>query len=363
MDLTNGKISIRQAICLLLLGLGAPSLRVIPNYVSIYSKQASWITPIIACLLTILLILVWANLFSKTKEGSLYEVYEKIFGKVICNIITVIYIIWAVGLTSLYLRMYGERILGAILFNANLPTVLAIMCILIYFVVNQRIDGLGRSAEIFLAGLIIVFTTAFLLVFPSVKLENLYPVTYYDTLPVLTGSMPVLALMCYLTIVTILGDKISDKENIKKFGVKAFLIFSVFLIMLIFATVGLFGYRMTSQFIFPYFSTLKSIKIMESIERVESLVISTWISSDFAIISLFSIATLTLIQKLFKMKSYKKVSLWFILFLFLLTVSFASNIYKMEYWSRLVAVPVNITLFWGIPVIAWIVGKLRKIVL
>ena len=82
MDLTNGKMSIRQAICLLLLGLGAPSLRVIPNYVSIYSKQASWITPIIASLLTILLIYTWANLFNKTKKASLYEVYTMIFGNI-----------------------------------------------------------------------------------------------------------------------------------------------------------------------------------------------------------------------------------------------------------------------------------------
>jgi len=85
-ELTNGKISVRQAICLLLLGLGAPSLRVIPNYVSIYSKQASLLTPIVASLLTILLIYTWANLFDKTKEGSLYEIYQKTFGNIICNI-------------------------------------------------------------------------------------------------------------------------------------------------------------------------------------------------------------------------------------------------------------------------------------
>ena len=362
MDLTNGKMSIRQAICLLLLGLGAPSLRVIPNYVSIYSKQASWITPIIASLLTILLIYTWANLFNKTKKASLYEVYKMIFGNIVCNIITVVYLIWTIALTSLYLRMYGERVLGAILFNANLPAILAIMCVLIYFVINQRIDGLGRSSEILLTVLLFIFITAFIFVFPNIKPENIYPVTYYDTLPVLKGSFPILSLMSYITIITILGDKISDKQNIKKIGVKYILFFAFLLIMLILVTVGLFGYRMAEQFIFPYFSTLKSIKIMESIERVESLVISTWISSDFAIITLFSIASLTLIQKLFKMKSYGKISFWFILFIFLFTISLTVNVYEIEYWTRIVAVPVNVILFWGIPILSLIVGKFRKVV-
>lgn len=362
MELTNGKISVRQATCLLLLGLGAPSLRVIPNYVSIYSKQASLLTPIVASLLTILLIYTWANLFDKTKEGSLYEIYQKTFGNIICNIFTVVYLIWTIALTSLYLRMYGERVLGAILFNANFPTILAIMCILIYFVINQRIDGLGRSAEILLSILLFVFIGAFIFVFPNIKLENIYPVTYYDTLPILKGSFPVLALMCYITIVTILGDKIADKQSIKKIGVKVILFFALLLIILIAVTVGLFGYRMTEQFIFPYFSTLKSIKIMESIERVESLVISTWISCDFAIVALFSLASLTLIQKLFKMKSYKKISFWFMLFIFLLTISSTTNVYKIEYWTRVVAVPVNVILFWGVPILAWIVGKCRKVV-
>lgn len=362
MELTNGKISVKQAICLLLLGLGAPSLRVIPNYVSVYSEQASLVTPIIASLLTILLICTWADLFTKTKKGSLYEIYQKTFGTIICNIIISFYLVWTMALTSLYLRMYGERVVGAILFNANLPTILAIMCILIYFVINQRIDGIGRSVEILVNVLIFIFITAFIFVFPNIKLENIYPITYYDALPILKGSFPVLALMCYVTVITILGDKIADKQNIRKIGIKVTLFFTMLLVILILVTIGLFGYRMTEQFIFPYFSTLKSIKIMDSIERVESLVISTWISSDFAIITLFSLASLTLIQKLFKMKSYKKVSFWFILFIFFLTISSTTNVYKIEYWTRVVAVPVNVMLFWGVPIIAWIVGKCRKIV-
>ena len=38
------------------------------------------------------------------------------------------------------------------------------------------------------------------------------------------------------------------------------------------------------------------------------------------------------------------------------------NVYEIEYWTRIVAVPVNVILFWGVPILALIVGKCRKIV-
>ena len=74
------------------------------------------------------------------------------------------------------------------------------------------------------------------------------------------------------------------------------LFYSFLLIILFLVTVGLFGADLIEQFVFPYYSTLKNIRIMESIERLESLFISVWISSDFVIITLFFIIMLTLIS-------------------------------------------------------------------
>ena len=48
MEITKGKISIRQAYIILLLALTAPTLRVVPNYIAQLAEEASWVTPFVA---------------------------------------------------------------------------------------------------------------------------------------------------------------------------------------------------------------------------------------------------------------------------------------------------------------------------
>lgn len=362
MEVTKGKISLRQGILLLILALGAPSLRVMPNYLALNSRQAGWVAPVIAVIPGLLLVIILHKLFLRTRAESLYDIYDKIFGKVLNKFICIVYIGWITVLTALYLRMYGERVIGEILFEANLPFVLVVMAVFVLFIVNDKIDAFGRLGEILVWVLISLFIAVFLFVLPQVKITNIYPVTYYDIVPILKGAVPILALSSYITLVMFLGDRISYKKDLKKLGTQMMLFYSFLLILLFLVTVGLFGANLIEQFVFPYYSTLKNIRIMESIERLESLFISVWISSDFVIVTLFFIVVLTLIKRLFNMKSYKKVSPWAILIIFVIALNLGNNIFEIENGIRAFSVPMNIILFWGIPILAWCVGKLRGII-
>ena len=362
MEVTKGKISLRQGILLLILALGAPSLRVMPNYLALNSREAGWLAPVVAIVPGLFLVFVLNKLFSKTKCESLYDVYDRIFGRVINKFICIIYIAWIMVLTALYLRMYGERVIGEILFEANLPFVLLVMSIFVLFIVNDKIDAFGRLGEILVWVLISLFMAVFLFVLPQIKLENIYPVTYYDIVPILKGSIPILAISSYITLVMFIGDRISYKKELKKLGTQMMIFYSVLLILLFLVTVGLFGANLIEQFVFPYYSTLKNIRIMESIERLESLFISVWISSDFVIVTLFFIVMLTLIKRLFNMRCYKKVSPLAMIVIFFIALNLGNNIFEIENGIRAFSLPMNIALFWVMPIFAWIVGKVRRIV-
>lgn len=362
MEVTKGKISLRQAILLLILALGAPSLRVMPNYLALNSGEAGWLAPIVAVVPGIFLVLVLYKLFLKTGCESLYDIYDRIYGKILNKFISVVYVGWITVLTALYLRMYGERVTGEILFEANLPFVLFVMAVFVLFIVNDKIDAFGRLGEILVWVLISLFLAVFLFVLPQVKLENIYPVTHYDVIPILKGAIPILAISSYITLVMFIGDRISYKKELKRLGTQMILFYSFLLILLFLVTVGLFGANLVEQFIFPYYSTLKNIRIMESIERLESLFISIWISSDFVIVALFFIVMLTLIKKVFNMKSYKKVSPFVIAAVFFIALNLGNNIFEIENGIRVFSVPMNIALFWGMPILTWGIGKVRRIV-
>lgn len=361
MEFSEGKIGIRQAMLLFMISLAAPSLRIVPNYVARVAENAGWVSTFFALITSVLLVFVLAALFKKN-TGSLYDVYEKAFGKVFNKILTVIYIVWMFTLASVYLRMFGERYLGTILFNANLKAIIIFMAIFIYFFVNQKIDVLGRIAEILFFFFSAVILLVFIAIVPQIEVENVWPVTTYDFLPIIKGVLPLNTLSCYITVVMFLGDKISDKKKLKKAGIISMLILACFSIVLMLSTTGMFGYRISSQFLFPYFITLKNIKILNAVGRVESLFISTWLGSDAVIISLFTIVGLHLMKRLFNTKTHKKFSIWVVIAILICSFVMVPNAYVMEELTRTYASWINISLFMIMPLIALVVGKIRKTV-
>ncbi len=361
MEISRDKISMRQATIFFMLALGAPSLRIIPNYIAHAAGKAVWVSAIIGLVPALLLVWVIATLFKKN-EGSLYDIYEKIFGKTINKIITAIYAIWTLCLSGLYLRMFGERFLNTILHSASLIAISIFMLAFIYFIVNEKIDVIGRMCEILIFFFIGIVLLVFFIILPQIEVENIWPVTYYDTWPILKGAVPFTTLSCYITALMFLGDKINDVKNVMKNGVVAMIVWSALSIILILSTVGIFGYKLNEQLLLPYFTTLQNIKILDTVERMESLFISTWIATDVVIITLFTLITLNLIKRLFNAKSHKKFSIWVIIATLIIALTFAPNAYVAEAVARIYVAPINIALFVAVPVIALIVGKIRRIV-
>ena len=360
MEFSSDKISMRQAIIFLLLALGAPSLRVIPNYVAREAGKAGWVAAIAALIPALILVWILGKLFKKN-DGSLYDIYEKVFGKFINKIIIAVYIIWTIYLIGLYLRMFGERFLNTILFEANVSILMAFMLVFIYFIVNQKIDVVGRMSEVLICFFIAIVGFVFITTLSQIELKNIWPVTYYDIWPVIRGAEPIFSLSCYITAIMFLGDKISDKKSLKRNGIWAMIGWSIFSIILILSTTGLFGHTLNSQLLFPYFATLKNIRILDAIERVESLFISIWVASDAIIIALFAFVALHLTKRMFNLNSHKKISVWVLVIAFIIAVNFAPNAYAAEEIAKIYIGPINIILFAIVPIITLIVGKVRKV--
>ena len=168
----------------------------------------------------------------------------------------------------MYLRMFGERFVGTLLFNADLNILLAIMVLFVAIAGLKKIETLGRLSELLLAFIIVLFTAVTFAILPKIRLENLYPVTYYDALPVLKSVIPVFSLFTYTTPLLILGDKIAHKEQLQKYGLKSLVMIMVFFVFLILSTVGLFGYSVNQQFLFPYYIVLNSVSLFGNVERL-----------------------------------------------------------------------------------------------
>jgi len=356
----KGKIGMRQAAVMFALALTAPILRIIPNYIATESQEGIWLVPLIAIIPALILICALNSLINKYTDKNFDEILEVILGSIAGKIVASLYLVWIFIIISMYLRFYGERFLSTILVGTPIEFIIVIMLAFLFWVVKSSLEAFARCTEILIHLFALIFLVTFLIVVPDIEWSNLYSITHHDLWYAGKASYSLIGLFSYITVLFFFGKQINHKESFKKYGIKSIL-FVVFLsLLMIISTVGVFGMDIIQQFPFPFFIVLKNLMLFNSIERVESLFIATWVVSDFVIIAMFLFAFFNLLKRLLKLKNKNNVvaPVMFIIFIFSLYI--ADNSFELSEFSRYIASVVNIGIFWLIPIIVWCVGKLRK---
>lgn len=358
----ENKITIRQLIIMFIMTALPSVIRIIPTVTAEISKQASWVTNIVVSIVTIPYLYILFKLLNMGKDMSLEDAYQKIIGKVASKILVVIYVIWIFVVASLNLRYFAERFASSILIEAPLDFFIVTLLIIVYMISRKNIEYFARFNEIF-----IIFFSFFIigiLTVPltDVKLTNLLPVTTMDIIPILKSLYSELGLISYITFLAFLGDKISDKENMQKHIIRLPIVILIINTALILSTIGIFGAKATVAFSMPFFIFLKNISQFVIIERTESIFISLWIATDFTIIVSFIYILTKLNKKIFSLKCRKELVTPMTFGIYVFSQYVANNVFELKEFSEEIGLYINIILGIAVPIIIYIIGKIRKLV-
>lgn len=360
MQLTKGKISVRQSFIILLLAIASPSLRILPIFASEEGKQASWVAVILVILPLLLLIYMYNSFFKKYEDKSLDEIFTIVAGKFIGKIFAFIYIVWALFLFSLYLRYFCERFLSTILVDTPIEFMILVMLGFIYYIISNNIEAFARMAELFLYVFFAIFIGVFLIVLPDIKLTNLYPVTFYDVPGIMKATLPLFSLAGFVTYIFFIGDQMSYKETIKKYGTRFALINMFMGVVLVVTVVGVIGAEVAPKFPIPYFTVIKSIEILNTIERIESIFIAIWVVNDCIILGMFGYILLGLLKRFCNTTNSNIFVVPVIFFGYVGSLYIASSSLELHEFSREIGALINMVTAIIIPVTVFIIGKIRK---
>jgi len=360
MQLTKGKISVRQSFIILLLAIASPSLRILPIFAAEEGKQASWVAVIVATVPLILLIYMYNSFFAKHEDKALDEIFDIIVGKFVGKIIVFIYIVLFLFLFSLYLRYFCERFLSTILVDTPIEFMILVMLGFIYYIIRHDIEAFARMGELFLYVFFAIFIGVFLIVLPDIKITNLYPVTFYDIPGISKSTLPLFSLSGFVTYLFFLGDKMSYKETIKKYGKKFAYIYAFMGIVLAVTVVGVIGANVAPKFPIPYFTVIKSIEILNTIERIESIFIAIWVVNDCIILGMFGYILLGLLKRFCNINNPRIFVAPVIFFGYVGALYIASSSLELHEFSREFGALINMATAVVIPVVIFFIGKIRK---
>ncbi len=356
------KITTRQLMLLFIVSTFSPATRAFPTFTAKIAKEAGWLSPIVAFAGMVILVIVVQSFFKKDKSLNLSDVIYNILGKIIGRVIVSVYFVWILLLLAFYVRNYAERILTLILPNTTMNFFTITMLLLVFFVVRGGIVSLVRLNEVLFLGITIAFGITTILSFSNFDITNILPVSYKDILPITKAGYIIYAIWGIFLFMFFFADKVSDKERIKRLGIRSAFFLLCVSTALIAVTIGGLGQSLTTRISVPYFVTIKNISILNILERFESVILSIWVAADFVIISTLMYILVSIMKSLFKLSGTKSFVSPLTLITYFLTIGIAKNHFELESFLEYIVLPFSVILEFAAPIVLFAIGKVRKVI-
>ena len=357
----NEKINYRQLIGMMSVGLFSPMIRLLPNSVARLAGNAAWLSPLVS-LIPILAYLFFIRAFMKNceKEEGMGEVICRAIGSVGGRIVLVLYVLWLTLYAGFILRYSGERLMSTVFYNGNLKFFVVVMCLLAIMGSIGKLSSAARSAEIFWPFLVLTLTVVFGFSIMNLDVKKLLPISYRNALSVAEGALPIINVISPWVYGMFLRGYVTDSEKNIEQGTKRVIFLHVIITLLLVTTIGTIGATGTSRMNNAFFVMIRTISLFNTLERVESIVISMWVLSDFVYITFVLTIVGEIVRIILNASSRRWFSLGAGIIAFFLAFLVAPNAFSLVKISEMLIPILNLIFVYIILPVIFAVGKIRK---
>jgi len=237
-----------------------------------------------------------------------------------------------------------------------LIAILIVVCI----AARGKLETFMRFAEVAFLLFVVLVSMLYIFLIPDVKLSNIYPVTYYDFLPALKASLRVSGIWGYLLLPFFFSDNFLNMDQIKKYGKQSAYFVVTMTVLLLATVVGSLGPSVARRMPLPFFSAVKLISVVESLDRFESIILAIWVAADFILITLFALVIMNIIKHLFSISETKYLATPVVSIGYIGSQFLGANRFELEAISIHFAIYVNLVLMYVVPILILFIGKTRK---
>ncbi len=272
------------------------------------AKQDAWLAIIIALILAIPVIAIYARILSLFDGKNLFEITDIIFGKIFGRIISLFFIWFSFLLGALVTRNFAEfiRVVSFPETPDCIPVIL--MGLLCIWVVREGIEVLGRWAVFFLPILALILFINVILSASISNFDNLRPVLYDGIKPVAKSAFNVFSFPLAETVVFMsIFNLVKGKNNPFKVYYLGLGIAVFFILITALRNILVLGGTLVEQLYFSSYTVMGLINIGDFLQRIEVSVSVVFLLAGFVKISICLLATAKGIDHLFKIGNYRLI--------------------------------------------------------
>ncbi|MGM7719950.1 GerAB/ArcD/ProY family transporter [Metabacillus sp. Hm71] len=359
----KAKVSVIQLFAMMLIyELGSA---LVVSY-GVTAKKDAWLAILLGMCGGIALFFIYYFLFRQYPNLPLTGYARKIFGKYLGWVIGLLYTVYFMYDASRNLRDFGDLLLSSTLTETPLLALNILMVLTICYVLYLGIEVLGRTAEVLMVILICLGITGNLLVFLSgnVNLHHLQPFLEEGWKPILTTAFPITTLFPFGEMIafTMLLPYLNRPELSKKVWVTALISSGLILSYTTSLDIAVLGVEQVERATFPLLSTIGKVNLFEFIQRLDALVVFTFLITMFFKISILFYVSVIGMVDLFQLKNHHSILFPSGVILLILSMGIATDFAEhIEEGLKTVMFPLHIPLMLIIPLLMLFITIIRNL--
>lgn len=307
MMLEEGKISSSQLMLLVITLILSSAILLLPAFPTMVALQDSWISGIIAMFVGLLVAVVILNLAWRFPGQSLAEYSIDILGQPLGKLIGFIYFLFYLHLTAILLREIASTIVSTILPRTPPEVLILLSVIAAAYLVRKGLEVIVRVNTIILPIAVFFIVAIYLMLVKDMQYINLTPGLENGIVPILKGTITPMGWFGEVVSIGFILPYMNKLIQAKKAIYLGIIITGVLFTLVIIGTLAVFGPDLTKNLIFPTFVSVRQVNVANFLERIESVLVASWIVWNFIKIGLFYYITVMILSQLLKLGDYRSV--------------------------------------------------------
>lgn len=295
-------ISDRQGIAIVVLFIIGSGSVTVPG---LEAKQDVWISAIMAIIIALPMILIYARLQHIFPNKDLYDIINICFGNFFGNAIIMFFTLHLVAIQATIIRHHTEFAVVVGLQETPLIILILLFTIVVAYVAKGGIEVLGRWGKFFFPMVLSLTIIMLGLFIPDMNINNIRPIMANGIKPLLLGTFKILIFpFSQIVVFSAVISNYKTKKSSYRIYLYGFLIGATIMLVTSFNVVSVLGVNNASS---KYFSTHAAVSRINigNIQRIEVLSSILFFLGGFVKMGVHLLAICIGVSKFLKCSEYR----------------------------------------------------------
>ncbi|WP_341278508.1 endospore germination permease [Paenibacillus sp. FSL H8-0537] len=334
--LKRESISTRQMAVLVLFFIVGDMFWFIPTLLASILDSDAWI-PSLLSMFSGLVVVWFIDKCHRLFPGlTLIEIYRTALGKWLGGLCSLFFLYLLFNAIGVQLRVVGDFVTTQMLPETPAQVTVLMVTLIVVITLRAGLAVFAKSAEIFIMGVVLMFIMFIVMLLPEASLSNLLPVFHHKAVDYGKGVLYATSFP-YFQMVTLLMffPFMKQTDSWTRDFMLASLVASFSLFLIVIMSLLVLGEYMTEHQIYAAYAMAKRISIGRFIERVEAVLVISYIVSTYVKMTINAFAFIYGITQFLGLREQRAMIFPLGLLIFGISYAISSNIPYINGYSSI----------------------------